>query len=97
MTIQNPQLRCNAVIWLDSEHRSNTYCMLDQGHDGKHLTLVHDVKDEENPMCECLHLKSFHGKHGCEAYNTLGCKCVKSYDVTVTKTLYKERVDGQNN
>ena len=30
------QILCNAMIWLDEKHVSNTYCMLDTGHTGEH-------------------------------------------------------------
>jgi hypothetical protein len=29
-------MACSAVIWLDKDHRSNTYCMREQGHTGEH-------------------------------------------------------------
>ena len=29
-------LFCCAVIWLDKNNRSNTYCMREQGHKGDH-------------------------------------------------------------
>ena len=30
---------CGAVIWLDKDHHSNTYCMREQGHAGEHSVL----------------------------------------------------------
>jgi hypothetical protein len=27
---------CQAVVWLDSNHHSNSYCMRAVGHEGKH-------------------------------------------------------------
>ena len=76
---------CYAVIWLDKDQRTNTYCIREKGHPGEHSP----NKEELNPICACSHLKSEHSKNGCVAY-TLGCKCAKTYEVIVTPTRYRE-------
>ena len=44
---------CYAVIWLDKDQRTSTYCMRDRGHTGKHnivneepKVIVESVKDK---------------------------------------------------
>ncbi len=34
--INRPPQLCQAIIWLDSDAKANTYCMLNRGHTGEH-------------------------------------------------------------
>jgi len=38
---------CHVIIWLDKECRTNTYCMREKGHTGKHNIVNEEPKEEK--------------------------------------------------
>jgi hypothetical protein len=46
-SILNPFVPCSASIFLDSEHKSNTYCLREHGHSGEHNTVNEEPKKKE--------------------------------------------------
>ena len=47
-SILNPRVPCCALIFLDEQHMTNTYCMRERGHAGKHN--IEDKEPEEKKV-----------------------------------------------